>query len=276
MRNSERITANRYADQPGRDMGNMRRDIVLAVMSALIFLAVTASAFAGELTVSAAMSLKGPFEEIAREFEHAHPDVKVVLNLSSSGKLRQQVQAGAPVDVLASASSDHMDALERDGLLIPGTRVNFAGNRLVLARPKGTTLPMKISDLATASINRIAMGNPDTSPAGKYARQALQRLGLWDGMNGKLIYVDTVRQVLDYLARSEVDAGLLYATDAMARRDAVDVVATIDNALHDPVVYPIAVMKDTSNEALAREFVRFVLSDEGRRVLKAQGFLSPN
>jgi molybdate transport system substrate-binding protein len=168
-----------------------------------------------------------------------------------------------------------MDALDKEGLIIRDSRNDFAGNAIVLARPKGIALVSDFKSLASENIKRIAIGNPETSPAGKYAKEVLTYLGLWDKVQPKLIYVETVRQVLDYLVRGEVDAGIYYASDARLREDSVKMVASAPAGSHKPILYPIAAVKGTRDPEMAREFIGFVRSPEGRALLIRKGFSVP-
>jgi molybdate transport system substrate-binding protein len=248
----------------------------LALMAALMFALAPVRAEASEIMVSAAMSLRGALEQVARAFEARTPGVRVTLNFSSSGALRQQIEAGAPVDVFASASARHMDMLENAGLVEAGTRRAFARNAIVMAVPVGSPVPDGFMHLADSPVERIAMGNPDTSPAGQYAREALVSMGLWDAVRPKLVYAETVRQVLDYLVRAEVDAGLLYATDAALLPGAVRVAATAPEGSHSPVVYPVAVLSGSAEGGLARAFVEFLTeSVVAHEALRAAGFAPP-
>lgn len=231
---------------------------------------------AREITVSAAASLTNVFRETARAFEAREKGVKVNGNFAASGDLLRQIEGGAPVDVFASAAPREMDELEARGLLMAGTRRNFAENGLVLVRPRA--FPGKIAsfaDLKKAEVERIAVGNPATVPAGMYAEQVLRYFKLWDDIRGKLILGESVRQVLDYVARGEVDAGFVFATDAALRAGEVAVVARAPEGTHSPIIYPVAVLKGTAHGDLAKSFVRFLLSPEGQRRLRAYGFASP-
>jgi len=180
------------------------------------------------------------------------------------------------VDVYASASQAHMDALDKEGLIVSDSRKDFAGNAIVLARPKGTALVSDFKSLTNEDIKRIAIGNPETSPAGKYAKEVLTYLGMWDKVQPKLVYVETVRQVLDYLVRGEVDAGIFYASDAMLREDTLEVVASAPAGSHKPILYPIVAVKGTKELETAREFIGFVRSPEGRTILTSKGFSVPD
>jgi len=226
-----------------------------------------------EITVSAAASLKNAFEDIGKAFEAKNRGVKVYFNFGASGDLKRQIEGGAPVDVFASAAQREMDDLERQGGTVAGTRRNFAGNEIVLARPSAFTIQIKsFVDLTKQEMKRIAIGNPPSVPAGMYAEQVLKYFGVWETIKDKLVFGESVRQVLDYVARGEVDAGIVFSTDALVRSKDVVVVVKAPEGSHVAVVYPIAIVKNTKNEMLAKNFVDWVTSDNGRRILEKYGF----
>ena len=228
-----------------------------------------------EITVSAAISLKDAFEEIGKIFKGTHPGTGVLFNFAGSGDLARQIEAGAPVDVFASAAQKDMDDIGKKDLIAPSSRKDFAKNGVVLVKPAHSTIPLQtLTDLQKEEIRNIAIGNPKTVPAGRYAEEALRHHNLWDAVKDKLIFAENVRQVLDYVARNEVDAGLVYSTDAIARSKDVKVVTRLPEDCHQPVVYPIGVIKGRKEESLSRAFVDFVLSAEGQRVLNKYGFIT--
>lgn len=248
----------------------MRR-ILLALA---LVLCLCAPALAGEITVSAAASLTDAMAEAKAVFEKAHPGTTVTLNLASSGALYRQIEQGAPADVFLSANPKWMNTAEENKLIDPATRVTFAKNALVLAVPKGN--PAKVTspqDLTRDGITRVGLGTPETVPAGQYAKGSLESLGLWDKLTAKYIFAENVRQVLDYLARGEVDCGFVYATDAKSREDGVDVVA--DMPLEKPVSYPGAVVASSADKTMAKAFLDFLISDEGAGILGKYGFRRP-
>jgi molybdate transport system substrate-binding protein len=196
---------------------------------------------AGELTVSAAASLTDAFKEIGRAFEAQNPDTDVRLNFGASDALVQQLAAGAPVDALATADQDSMDKAAAQKLIEPATRTNFARNTLVAIVPTDReAVPQGLPDLERDDIRRIALGNPASVPAGRYARDALEWAGRWPAIEAKAIYTQNVRQALDYVARAEVDVAFVYATDAAIRKDRVCVAFT--EATEVSITYPIAVV----------------------------------
>ncbi|MGA2402925.1 MAG: molybdate ABC transporter substrate-binding protein [Syntrophobacteraceae bacterium] len=234
-----------------------------------------ADAFAEhELTVSAAASLTNAFGEIGKKFESANPGTKVVFNFGASGVLFQQIDKGAPVDVFASADQKTMDQAMEKNLIIPDTRQNFVSNELVLIYPHGAKTPVKaLQDLAAKEIGKVALGNPETVPAGRYTQEVLTNEGLWEELKPKFIFAESVRQVLDYVSRGEVDAGFVFATDAAVAKDRVE--TALEARKHKPITYPISVVGSTGNGDLARRFVEFVVGAEGREILSKHGFNKP-
>jgi molybdate transport system substrate-binding protein len=226
----------------------------------------------GEITVSAAMSLRDAFREISKQYEE-RTGAKVNFNFGASGALQKQIESGAPVDVFASAGIPQMDALATQGLIAPKTRRDFARNTLVLVVPADSTSGITaFADLGGAKVKKLAIGNPKTVPVGQYAEQSLTRLGLWQGLGPRLILAEDVRQALDYVARGEVDAGIVYASDVRATGDRVRTVATAPADSHDPILYPIAVVQASGRQDAARAFIDVVMSDEGQRILEKYGF----
>ena len=146
-----------------------------------------------------------------------------------------------------------MDDIDRKGLVASNSRKNFAGNALVLIKPTNSNILINsLEDLQRREVGKIAIGNPQTVPAGRYAEEALRHFNLWDAVKDKLIFAENVRQVLDYVARGEVDAGLVYSTDAMVRSKEVKVVMKLPEGSHQPVVYPIGVIKGTKEEIIVK------------------------
>src|SRR5262245_11351096 len=224
-----------------------------------------------EITVSAAVSLRDAFREINKLYE-AQTGARINFNFGASGALQKQIESGAPVDLFASAGIPQMDAVAKQALIVPDTRRDFARNTLVLVVPANSTLDITaFSDLNSGKVTKLAIGNPKTVPVGQYAQQSLTRLGLWKTLEPRLIFAEDVRQALDYVARGEVDAGVVYASDVRATGDRVRIVATAPADSHDPILYPIAVVRASSHQEAARAFIDAVMSDEGQRGLEKYG-----
>ncbi len=247
----------------------------LAMMVLGLGLATTARAAEHELLVSAAVSLKETLTEAAKAFEGSHPGVRVALNFAASGQLRAQIESGAPVDAFVPASVDDVATLEARGLVRADSRVAVARNVLVLVTGGAPGLPVHtLADLARPEVHRLAVGNPASVPAGRYAREALEHAGLWDRLRDRTVLAENVRQVLDYVARGEVDAGLVYRTDA-ATEGRVRVVQEVPAEAYAPIVYPAAVVTASREPDLARAFVAFLASPEGRALFERHGFGAP-
>lgn len=232
------------------------------------------AALAADLTVSAASSLGNAFRDIARAYEAAHPDDRVQLNVGASGALLQQLVRGAPVDVFASADPETMDEAIRQRVVLPADRHDFAGNTLVLVVPAGAArAPKTLADLTQPAVQRVAMGNPASVPVGRYAKRALENAGLWPQVQPRVIHAQNARQSLDYVARGEVDAGFVFATDAGTMKDKVTVALHV--ALDRPITYPIAHTSSSAHTESAKRFVAFVLSPTGQGLLARHGFRKP-
>ena len=245
----------------------------LAAVIAVLAMATSTLALAQDLLVSAAASLTNAFNDIGKQFEATSPGTKVTFNFASSDVLVSQIAKGAPADVFASADEIAMNRGEKEGVIASGTRRDFASNVLVAIVPASSKIPLKaITELAGPAVKRIAIGTPQTVPAGRYAKEALESAGVWGAVEPKLVFTQNVRQALDYVAREEVDAGFVYATDAVIMPERVKVVFA---PLKKPVRYPIAVVKDSRNAKLAQAFVAFVDGAEGRKMLARHGFRAP-
>lgn len=231
-------------------------------------------AAAQELVVSAAASLTNAFNNIKTEFEQLSPGVRVTPNYAASGALFRQIEQGAPVDVFASANPKWMDDAVRAGFVLESDVAVFAQNSLVLAVPAANKAVVGgADDLKADRVQHIGVGTPETVPAGAYAKSSLEILGMWEALQSKMIFAESVRQVLDYVQRGEVDAGLMYATDAAQGGKQVKVVAALP--LPEPVTYPIAPLKHGKQPELAKRFIQFILSDQGQEILAQYGFSRP-
>ncbi|MEF3696180.1 molybdate ABC transporter substrate-binding protein [Desulfolutivibrio sp.] len=243
------------------------------LLSLALVVALACPALAKDLTISAAASLTDAFTECKPLFEKANPGVTVTLNFAASGPLLKQIEQGAPVDVFASADQKTMDDAAAKNLIDAASRKNFAQNALVLAIPAGTSTVKNLASLSDAKVTKIGVGNPETVPVGRYTKAALEKLGVWNALSPKCILAESVRQVLDYLSRGEVDAGFVYATDAIKGGDKVKVVEEIP--LEKPVSYPVAVLAASKNKPEAAAFIAFVTSPDGAAVLAKYGFKKP-
>lgn len=244
------------------------------VFAAALTFGAAPSAFAADLVVSAAASLTNAFKTLAEQYEKVHPDTKVVLNFGASDVLMQQIVRGAPADVFASADQDAMNKAEAEKVVQPASRKDFAANQVVLIVPADSKLGIgALHDLTRADVKRVAYGNPSSVPVGRYTKGALEAEKLWDAVSAKGVPAQNVRQSLDYVARGEVDAGFVFATDAAIMPDKVKVAVRVPN--RTPVTYPIAITTQARQPTQAASFVQYVLSPDGQAVLAKYGFQKP-
>jgi molybdate transport system substrate-binding protein len=241
--------------------------------SALAFLlVVTGVVMRGEteLTVSAAASLNNALIEIRTLHSKAHPDVTIVYNIGGSGQLQQQIESGAPVDVFISAAPAQMDALEKKGLLLTDTRRDLLSNTLVLVTPKNSTIK-GFADLTHPEVRRIAIGDPKSVPVGAYAAQVFKSLNIIQFLEPKLVRVLDARQVLTAVETGNVEAGVVYLTDAKSSARA-RIAATAPEKSHSPIIYPGAVIKQSRHPDAARQFLDFLGDHAARAVFAKSGF----
>jgi molybdate transport system substrate-binding protein len=239
-----------------------------------LMIALPLAAAAQQLTVSAAASLTEAFKEIGQKFEATRSGVTVRYNFAASGVLIQQISQGAPVDVFASADQETMNRGVEQKLFDPDTRRDFAANSVVLVAPAQGGLDLKtLADLSRPEVKRIAIGKTETVPVGRYTKQSLEAANLWAPLQPKFVQADSVRQVLDYVARGEVEAGFVYRTDAAIMADKIKVALTAGG--HTPVTYPVAVVSESRQKALAKEFAEYLQSPAAQGVLARYGFAKP-
>lgn len=258
-------------------MMSLSRRNLLALGSALMARhAVAADTKANTILVFAAVSLTDALIEIAGKFE-ASSGVSVKTSFAASSALARQIESGAPADIFFSADRDWMDELQSHGLIQPASRVDLLGNRLVLVAPQGTAVKLRIEpgtglrDMLGDA--RWATGDPDSVPVGRYARAALQRLGAWDAISGRLVRTDNVRAALALVARGEVAFGIVYQTDALIE-SRVRVVDVFPADSHPAIVYPVALTRSAG--AAAEPFMHYLRSPAASEVFRRFGFLTPS
>ena len=212
-----------------------------------------------EILVAAAASLKNAYEDkLIPMFEEANPGVTVKGTYDSSGKLQTQIEEGLEADVFMSAAKKQMTALDEEGMIASDTITDLLENKIVLIVPTGNEKKLeKFEDIENA--DSIALGDPASVPAGQYAQEALTNLGIWDKIQDKVSFGTNVTEVLNQVAAASADAGIVYATDAASMADQVEVVAEApEGSLAKKVIYPVAVVKGTAHEEVAKEFVAFL------------------
>ncbi len=210
-------------------------------------------------------------KEVQAAYQDEAPEVSITYNFGSSGSLAQQIAQGAPSDIFLSASKKWMDDLETDGQILPDSRQDLLLNALVAIAPREQNELQTLEDLATDKAAKVAIGEPDSVPAGRYAKDALTSLNLFETLTPKMVFAKDVRQVLAYVETGNVDAGLVYATDAKIS-DRVRVIATAAPETHAPIVYPVGIVADSDNVAAARDFVDFLNSETASAIFTEYGF----
>ncbi|HUO84801.1 MAG TPA: molybdate ABC transporter substrate-binding protein [Thermoanaerobaculia bacterium] len=231
----------------------------------------TESSSTQPLLVSAASDLVPAFREIGARYEDA-TGTRVVFNFGSSGLLAQQIEAGAGVDVFASASLRYVEELEERSLLLPSTRAVFARGRLALRTRSGLVPPAALAGLTDPAIRTIAIASPAHAPYGVAAREALIAAGLWDELHPKIVYGEDVRQAYQYVETGNADVAVVAYTLCM---DSPGNCAVVPADLHAPLDQALAVVADSERPEQARAFVDFVTSAEGKTILRRRGFLIP-
>ena len=227
------------------------------------------------ILVAAAASLKNAYEdELIPMFEEQYPGVTVEGTYDSSGKLQTQIEEGLEADVFMSAATKQMKALDEEGMIASDTIVNLLENKIVLIVPTGSDSKIdsfeKIGDAAS-----IALSDPESVPAGQYAKEALTNLNVWDSIQDKVSFGTNVTEVLNQVAAASADAGIVYATDAASKADQVTVVAEApEGSLEKKVIYPVAVVKATAHEDAAKAFVDFLQTPEAIAVFESYGFVA--
>lgn len=243
------------------------------VVSILLALAAPAAAVAGDVLVFAAASLKNAMDDVAAHWSGATGH-EATISYAGSAALARQIEQGAPADVFISANEEWMDALEADGLVEAGTRVNLLGNSLVVIAHGHLTGPIPLAprfDLAGwLGDRKLAMALVDAVPAGLYGKAALQNLGVWEAVRPKVAQTDNVRAALALVATGEAPFGIVYATDASAETR-VGIVGAFPEDSHPPIVYPAAAIAGRDNP-LASDFLAFLRSDTARAAFERQGF----
>jgi molybdate transport system substrate-binding protein len=252
-----------------------RRDALVLAGGAAALAALPRFAFAqsGDLIVFAAASLKTALDEVAAAWTR-ETGKRARISYAGSNTLAKQIEAGAPADLFLSADLDWMDYVAERGLIRPDTRLNLLANRLVLVAPKDSKAEVVLTpglDLKAAlGGGRLAMGNVESVPAGKYGRTALEKLGAWAGLKDKVAQTDNVRAALLLVARGEAPLGIVYRTDAGAEPN-VRILATFPEDLHPRVVYPAAVTRESRN-ADAQALLAYLRGPAARQAFERQGF----
>ena len=225
-----------------------------------------------ELNISAAASLKEAMADLEAAYTSKNPEVSFVINYGSSGSLQQQIEQGAPCDLFMTAGEKQMTALEEEGLLLDGTNKDLVKNSLVLVTSNDSEIS-SIDSLNSDAVSKIALGEPSSVPAGKYADETLTSLAIKDSLNNKLVFAKDVKEVLAWTASGNADAGFVYLSDALSS-DGVKIVETISEEYHSPITYPVAIIKDSDDIDAAKAFEDFLFTDEAQEIFEKYGYKS--
>jgi len=232
----------------------------------------TTKARGAEITVFAAASLTDALRQIGSDYQKRSAD-KVIFNFGASSVLARQIEAGAPADVFFSADEAKMDALDRKGLILTATRKDRLSNSLVIVTSIDSPLEIHSpADLARPNVKRIALADPQAVPAGVYSRAFLERQKLWAAVEPKVVPTDNVRAALAAVESGNVEAGMVFKTDAAISRR-VRVSCEIPRADGPEIRYPSAVVKDSNHVEAAKKFVHYLNSDEAAKVFEKYGFI---
>ncbi|MED4227792.1 molybdate ABC transporter substrate-binding protein [Neobacillus cucumis] len=223
-----------------------------------------------ELTVSAAASLQDALNDVKADFEKKYPNVTINYNFGASGALQQQISQRAPVDLFFSAAKDKFDKLIQDGLIEKTKGKDLLGNDLVLVVPKDSTKGIKSFEDLT-KIDKLSIGTPEVVPAGQYAKETFDKLHIWNAVERKVVYAKDVRQVLTYVETNNVDAGIVYKTDALISKK-VKIAATANENTHAPIVYSVGVIKNSTHPTEAKLLYEYLQNKQSLKTFTKYGF----
>jgi molybdate transport system substrate-binding protein len=225
-----------------------------------------------ELIIAAAANLSDAFGEIGPQFTSGS-GVRVVFSFGATADLAKQIENGAPFDVFAAADTEHVDALEREGLLTPGTRALYARGRLVLWLPPGSHLKLeRIEDITAKGFERIAIAKPDVAPYGQATLESLRAIGIWNQIEPKVVYAQNVSQAKQYVATGNAEVAFI---PLALVKPGEGTYIEVNEDLHRPIDQALGVIKDSPRQVAARRFVDFLLSDEGQELLTKRGYRRP-
>ena len=226
-----------------------------------------------ELNISAAVSMKDALSEIQTAYQKKNPTIKLLYNLGASGSLQKQIEQGAPADIFISAAPKQMNELAAKNLLNSSTRKNLLENKLVLIVPQNSSVKLsKFEELTDPSVQKISIGEPKVVPAGQYAQEVLKKLGIWDKVNAKLVLAKDVRTVLAYVETGNVEAGIVYKTDAASSKK-VKIAALAPEGSHAPIIYPASLLAASKQPEAAKEFLAYLSGPESKAIFEKHGFV---
>ena len=246
-----------------------------AIVIAVMFLAACSNEDEREVRVAAAANLQFALEDASGRFEETC-DCRVAIILGSSGALARQIREGLPADVYAAAAESYVDELARDGLLESGTKEVFALGRIALATPKGSRLgAVGLAGLGDAGVKRIAIANPAHAPFGIAAQEALEKAGVWQRLEDRLVLAENVAQAAQYVANGDVDVGIISLSQAIELEGEIQY-QLIEESSHAPLRQTAAVLQRSAHSDLGRDFIGFLISEEGKAIMQRYGYSEPH
>lgn len=259
----------------------MKKSIVVSLIVLMVFTLMSCNSSKGtgqapakkkEITVAAASSLTNAFKEVGAAFEKAN-NCTVTFSFGATGTLSEQIKNGAPFDVFAAADESTIEKLDKEGQLVSDTKQPYAVGRLGIATLKDSKIEVKtIEDLLKPEIKKIAIANIETAPYGKAAKQAMEKAGLWDKLEPKLVYGKNISDTLALVTTGNAEAGFI----SLSLKDDQKLnFSLIDSKMHEPIRQAIAVTKNAKEEELGRKFIEFVKSLDGQKIMSKYGFEAP-
>ncbi|MBF0548562.1 MAG: molybdate ABC transporter substrate-binding protein [Candidatus Riflebacteria bacterium] len=229
-----------------------------------------------EILVSSAISLKNVLETVKKSFEEKNSDIRILFNFGASGALANQIMNGAPADLFISADIKDVRKLDENNFLATGTAGSFLENRLVFIVPASSAQDIStLQDLTKAEFKHISIGNPRTTPAGRYAEESLRHFKVYEAVRERLILCENVRQALDYVVQGEVDGGFVYVTDIQTNSKGIRKSMMIPSEAHSPIIYGIGIVKSTKERSSVDKLVDFLCQSESQKIFAEAGFIIP-
>jgi len=253
----------------------MKTSLTVTLLFITLFVTACRRENPAEIHLAAGAGLKDTLNELIDEYKKIAPNITVIANYEASGTLQKQIENGAPADIFVSANQDKMDLLEEKNLLVAGTRRNLVQNEIVLIVPKDRNAAIQnFDDLGTDKLREkgLAIGDPKVVPAGQYAVEIFDSLKISENVMPKTVLAQNVRAVLTYVAQGEVDAGVVYKTDAMTMPDKVVIISAAPPKSHTPAIFPAALVTTGSNPEAAKAFLNFLFSPEAAAVFLKNGY----
>ncbi|MDF5711670.1 MAG: molybdate ABC transporter substrate-binding protein [Nostoc sp. S4] len=223
------------------------------------------------LTVSAGAGLKPLLEDIQKVYKHTAPHLNINYNFAASGVLTRQIEQGARIDIIISASSENMNELQHQGLLLENTRRNLVKSRVALIAPESSSGISSFQDLTKPIVKKIAIGEPRSVPLGMYAEEVFKYLGISQQVKSKLVYARSALEIINFVATGNVDVGIVHDTNVKASSQ-VKIIEIAPEASHSPVVYPVAILKNSKNLMAAKSFVQFLFSEQAKVLYRKYGY----